>query len=848
MTQALPPKENALFKSIVKHYETKCYKKGIKAAETVLKKFPDHGETLAMKGLILNCMDKKTEAYELVRRGVKQDIKSHVCWHVYGLLYRSDRDYLQAIKCYRGALRQDPENVQILRDLSLLQAQMRDLDGFVETRQTLLTLKPTQRINWFSFAVATQLSGKLAQAVGIVEAYEKTLEGAPENDYEHGEMLLYKNTLLEEDGRVPSALQHLEKSEPQLVDKLRYHEKRAQLLVQLGRFADAVPIYRDTLLKRNPEHYGYHGGLQAAALQRTRVVERWVSESLPEGGEEKLKALYAELQRERPRSTICKRLPLDFARDPTYFKEVATAYIVPLVRKGVPSLFADLKPLYADAAKAAALGELFAAWLAALEATGTLPGESAPELPSSIMWIRVLLAQHLDKAGDSSGALAQIDLAIAHTPTLLDLYMIKARVYKHAGALALASEWMDSARQMDLADRYLNTKATRYMLRNNQVDTAAKTIALFTKDGENGSNLFDMQCMWYELEVAGAHLRLGDYGRALKNYGSVEKHFNDIVEDQFDFHTYCIRKMTLRAYVRMLRLEDRLYGHAFFVKAASGIISTYLRIFDQPKLDAAAAAEAGADDELSAAERKKAESKRRKAEAQAKAAAEAAAKTAKEAPKDGGKGGKKGGGGGPAKPVDDDPDGAALARVEDPLAKAGTYLRTLQLHAPAELCTHTLAAELALRRGKFLLALRALRKAAALAGSSEPAVHRLVVEFLQQARSQELPPAVAQVVDLQSPDLGVAPGASLVAFNDAYLEASPAAAAQLAGATLLAKLAPERKADALRIVAALPLEGCPLPTAVEAHALLAKKLGDAVAADAFKARASARFPLAEAFL
>ena len=33
------------------------------------------------------------------------------------------------------------------------------------------------------------------------------------------------------------------------------------------------------------------------------------------------------------------------------------------------------------------------------------------------------------------------------------------------------------------------------------------------------------------------------------------------VEDQFDFHTYCVRKMTLRAYVRMLRLEDHVWGH-----------------------------------------------------------------------------------------------------------------------------------------------------------------------------------------------------------------------------------------------------------------------------------------------
>lgn len=51
-----------------KCYESKQFKKGIKAADQILKKYPDHGETLAMKGLTLNCMSKKEEAYELVRK------------------------------------------------------------------------------------------------------------------------------------------------------------------------------------------------------------------------------------------------------------------------------------------------------------------------------------------------------------------------------------------------------------------------------------------------------------------------------------------------------------------------------------------------------------------------------------------------------------------------------------------------------------------------------------------------------------------------------------------------------------------------------------------------------------
>ena len=90
-----------------------------------------------MKGLTLNCLGRKEEAYDHVRRGLRNDLRSHVCWHVYGLLQRSDRKYDEAIKCYRNALKWDNDNLQILRDLSLLQIQMRDLDGYRVSRSLL---------------------------------------------------------------------------------------------------------------------------------------------------------------------------------------------------------------------------------------------------------------------------------------------------------------------------------------------------------------------------------------------------------------------------------------------------------------------------------------------------------------------------------------------------------------------------------------------------------------------------------------------------------------------------------------------------------------------------------------
>ena len=58
----------------------------------------DHGETLSMKGLILSAMNKKEEALELAKLGLKNDFKSGTCWHVYGLILRAEKKYEEAIK------------------------------------------------------------------------------------------------------------------------------------------------------------------------------------------------------------------------------------------------------------------------------------------------------------------------------------------------------------------------------------------------------------------------------------------------------------------------------------------------------------------------------------------------------------------------------------------------------------------------------------------------------------------------------------------------------------------------------------------------------------------------------
>jgi N-alpha-acetyltransferase 15/16, NatA auxiliary subunit len=74
----LPKKEADLFRAVVRYYESKQYKKAVKTADAILKKFPTHGETLAMKGLTLNAMSyhaKREEAHELVKNALTHDMR-----------------------------------------------------------------------------------------------------------------------------------------------------------------------------------------------------------------------------------------------------------------------------------------------------------------------------------------------------------------------------------------------------------------------------------------------------------------------------------------------------------------------------------------------------------------------------------------------------------------------------------------------------------------------------------------------------------------------------------------------------------------------------------------------------
>jgi N-alpha-acetyltransferase 15/16, NatA auxiliary subunit len=479
--------------------------------------------------------------------------RSHVCWHVYGLLHRSDRNYNEAIKAYKQALRIEPENLQILRDLSMLQIQMRDLPGFEVTRDTLLRLKPNGKINWLALALAKHLNGDLRGAAHVINVYLGTLtEGAPElaRGFEASELALYCNRVVAEiPDNYKEALDHLSVCEPNVVDRTSLLIDRATYQYKLGQYDDAKQTILDLFRRGLTENYKLHSMYMCAVLQLDNetfddAIKLCGTRTLPclvclssDQKQQLLDAYKTEIYPLNEKAYAATRIPLDLVEGERFRRSLDIFMRKGLV-KGVPSLCRELStfllveknqgrfviaddpidikehPTYQ------LIVELTDAYIASLEANKKLlPDDEFEEPPSTELWTWYLRAGLHELAGEYAEAIALTDRCLEHTPTAVDVYELKARLQRSAGDIKLAAETLDTGRDLDRQDRYINNQTTKYLLEAGREADALDRIGMFTKhEGNPEVNLYEMQCSWYELGLAACLESKKEWGRSLKKY------------------------------------------------------------------------------------------------------------------------------------------------------------------------------------------------------------------------------------------------------------------------------------------------------------------------------------------
>jgi len=364
-----------------------------------------------------------------------------------------------------------------------------------------------------------------------------------------------------------------------------------------------------------------------------------------------------------------------------------------MLDKGVPSTFANLKHLYSNASKKEILPALVEKYIEGGMDTANSEPKRQGDTSKGASAAFYFLAQHYNYylSRDLEKAMEFIEKAIELEPKSVDFHMTKARIWKHYGNSEKASEVMEQARLLDTRDRHINTKAAKYQLRNNENEAAIKTVGLFTRAEIVGgplADLHDMQCMWFLSEDARSYASQNNVGLALKRYTSIYNIFDVWQEDQFDFHSFSLRKGQIRAYIEMMRWEDHLREHPFYTQAALGAIAVYLKMFDKPLNNGTNGTGENSED---ASERKKAAKKARKAaqKAELEAAAKKNEPNKSTTPE------------GEAKKVDDDPNGLKLAATTEPMVDAMKFLTPLLQFSPKNIESHIAGFEVYIRRSKF---------------------------------------------------------------------------------------------------------------------------------------------------
>lgn len=605
---------NTQFLEALKLYEGKQYKKSNKILDTLIKKGSKDSQTLSLKGLNFQFIGEKDEAAQYIKNAtdlIKNYKASAICCHVLGIYFKTVKKYEEATKWFQASIENGSDNHQIYRDLANLYSQIDDFKNALVYRKKYWQSFLGYRANWTALAIAHDINDERQQAVNILSQFEALAEGkiSETEAFENSECLMYKNDVMykaagDNTDKLKNVLNHLNDIESKTFDKFSILERKASILMKLGDFQNASIVYR-TLIKRNPDNFNYYKLLEVALGVTDNNKLR--------------KMLYEKFSQFYPRCEPPKYIPLTFIQDEIELKKKLEEYIIPQLKRSVPATFSNVKPLYQKRKNVVPkiVIEVVNEFLKNLNIDGE---------PSIYIWTCYYLSQHYLFMKDFTKAQEFIAKAMTHTPTVVEFYILKGRILKHIGLLDEAAKVVDEGRQLDLQDRFINCKTVKYYLRCNNIDKAVEIASLFTKNENSANGIKDLhlvEASWFIVEQAESYFRLylesekrlnslkselnklADSddekkqteislqikdtewevikykGLSLKRFNAISKFYNQFEDDKLDFHSYCMRKGTPRAYLDMLQWGNNLYTKPMYVRSMEGASKIYFDMYNE---------------------------------------------------------------------------------------------------------------------------------------------------------------------------------------------------------------------------------------------------------------------------
>lgn len=290
---------------------------------------PDHPDTMSMHAIFLFHTGEEDKGLAEAKSAVfKSKMKSQMCWHTYGMLLHQKRDYHEAIKCYQFALKTDPNNLQIMRDVALMQIQIRDHVGHTHSRFEMLKQKPNLIQNWLSYCMANHMKGEFADVLKCLTSIDTLLLNVTLRPPEVSSYMIYRCLVFDHADKPEEFYAELQKNNSKILDRVVYRELLVRACTKLNKADEAVEAM-ESLVKEFPDNEDY----LKQYLEMLKVAP------------EKAGAFYKDMT-EKYKSKVAQLRYLSYLHDKQQFKDEFVNFVGPYYKKNIISLFREVRELY----------------------------------------------------------------------------------------------------------------------------------------------------------------------------------------------------------------------------------------------------------------------------------------------------------------------------------------------------------------------------------------------------------------------------------------------------------------------------------------------------------------------
>ena len=576
---------NPEFQMALKEFDAKRYEKVEKLCDRMISKNPKDDQALALKGLNYYFLQKPELGEQILKQALKANFKSPVAWHFYAIFHKEKGNYSQAMKSYNKALNFAPTNFNIIRDLSYMQLYLRQLDSFVQTCKLGVENKPGMLINWVTLAFSYSLVKDYKSALAALNSVEKLgKETLKKNDIH--ELKLFNAMIQSKDKKYEEAMNYLIHFKSELIDKPMVYDMIVQNAIKAKKYNIGLD-YCTKALNLNPDNinlilYYFIMKINQNDFQPKTYNDLLNIQENYKYLKDMTEVLY-ELKNNYPKSKIIKNLELSFSQNEEFEKKFENYFITQL-EITIPSIFINIQFIYKlQPHKIKIIQKILDKYNANIKSSSKINDNL--DLPIHVAWVYFYEAQHYLFLSELEEAINYINVAIDITPSVIEFYMVAAKIFKHSYMIDNYILAYDKARMLDVGDRYLNAKTAKIYLRSGDIEKNSELMKEFVSDPLTEENIKFTETLWYLNECGGAFLIKKNIIRSHYCFRNVINVFLAIIKDQVDFYNFCLRRNMLKDLYHTIVFLNGIAKNKYVIQALIkiDIIYNYLKANENNK-------------------------------------------------------------------------------------------------------------------------------------------------------------------------------------------------------------------------------------------------------------------------